>query len=1065
MGDSELDQWLAKRRAGQAGQTAPQAPAPVTTGGSDLDQWLAKRRQGAKTAQPAPAQPRPAATPDSSFGPLYESLADQGRRAKEARQAAFNAKPFTERWGERTYDALARSGAGLSDMAKNAYAMGGQLLNPGVPIIASGADPRPEGLKRWENERRAELEARRQGRPSSLATDIIEGTIEAAPQVGVAGVLTAAGIPAPLVGGGMSALQADWRNPKQAALQTGVGAVAPIVGGKIGSKVGGAVASRLSRPIAQAAARAGGEVLGGAAGNVAGAAAMGERDPRQLIKAAGVGAALSAPGAVTAARGTAINTRVPFREVMPTQELPAVQGPGRPTAEIPVARATSPDAPTAELQPAAQLRETLDAARMYQEFQKEGGWSEGAPLERLMAMRQSQALPIREQSRTGDLPELYSAPLEPFEVHTGKVYPDQPGAVGPRAIDELGFQQTANLQPKAQAPVAPPPIDADLGQLWGRQPEQQGLFKGAPSQKVGWLEKLTALRRAGLLTNPATHGRNVGGTWFNQAAEEVSRIPASIVDLTVSAFTGRRTVAGPSPSAVVRSFREAATRGRRDAVDIMRKGAAPEDLERLQLNDPTFSNPIAKAYTQVVFRSLGAADRVANVFAYRRSLEERALSQARTEARQNKNLDVGARAKELAANPSAEMAAGAVNDALVSTFNNENVVNRFISAGKQKVAQYPGGRAAGFAVDLVAPFVKTPTNAVARTLEYSGGGFVKGGAGIAKAIVQRSMTPAQQREISRSLGRAATGTAGLITMGYVLASKGYLTGFSEEDEGRRNRDVAAGRQPGSIYDPVFGKWRRISGFAPVSTLLLIGATIQREHERAGEKREKSAFDRYAGIGAQVVGESPLAIGSKDVAKSLTQPSSLAEKAGAFAGSFVPSIVSGAGAAMDDREREGRGFVGQVEKRVPYLRESLPEQTDVLGRPVEHRRFDSINPAPGSTAKDKSDPLMQELVRLDVGLTAPQQKKDEGETDAEYRERKAKAGRWLQTYGAKLIASRAYQTASKEEQRAVWRKLQTAIHDESDEAYPSTDRFSAAAIIEAIRESAYQKREKKRAKSK
>jgi hypothetical protein len=56
---SDLDDWLAKRKAGQ---TAPKVEtAPATTGGSDLDQWLAKRKQvgpsGPRRVQYSPAPP------------------------------------------------------------------------------------------------------------------------------------------------------------------------------------------------------------------------------------------------------------------------------------------------------------------------------------------------------------------------------------------------------------------------------------------------------------------------------------------------------------------------------------------------------------------------------------------------------------------------------------------------------------------------------------------------------------------------------------------------------------------------------------------------------------------------------------------------------------------------------------------------------------------------------------------------------------------------------------------------------------------------------------------------
>src|SRR5205085_12343251 len=87
------------------------------------------------------------------------------------------------------------------------------------------------------------------------------------------------------------------------------------------------------------------------------------------------------------------------------------------------------------------------------------------------------------------------------------------------------------------------------------------------------LETLSALRKAGLLTGIKTHLRNVGGNTLFQAAEELSRVPASIADLAVSAVTKQRTITGVDPGAVARSAREAATRGVREAWETLKTGA------------------------------------------------------------------------------------------------------------------------------------------------------------------------------------------------------------------------------------------------------------------------------------------------------------------------------------------------------------------------------------------------------------------------------------------------------------------------------------------------------------
>jgi len=62
-------------------------------------------------------------------------------------------------------------------------------------------------------------------------------------------------------------------------------------------------------------------------------------------------------------------------------------------------------------------------------------------------------------------------------------------------------------------------------------------------------------RRAGLLTGFKTHLRNMASNAAFQASEEAARAIALMADLAASAVTGRRTVSGPSPTAILKGFR------------------------------------------------------------------------------------------------------------------------------------------------------------------------------------------------------------------------------------------------------------------------------------------------------------------------------------------------------------------------------------------------------------------------------------------------------------------------------------------------------------------------------
>jgi hypothetical protein len=638
-------------------------------------------------------------------------------------------------------------------------------------------------------------------------------------------------------------------------------------------------------------------------------------------------------------------------------------------------------------------------------------------------------------------PQIYAEPFDwaNFEVkaNLNPRRPKAPGAVGPRAYDELAFNYRG---PKSQAAMLPAP----------QQP------------RTPPLEVVTAVRKAGLLSGLPTHAKNVVGNLTFQPLEEVSRMPASIVDLAISVANRRRTITGPSPTAVAKSGVNAATTGLREAGQILRRGMTNQQAAQLQLGREINSgSKILDFYVNGVFRTLGAEDAVFRRYAFTRAVQDRAKAAALTEARQGAipRSQISARAKQLEVDP--QITADSILDSEIATFNNPSLVNRFVQSGMEAIAPYPGGRAANFGVELAIPFRNAPSNAVAKLLEYTPLGLLKNGAQVIRAVQARAFTPEMQRQFSTTMGRTVTGSS-LILLGYQLGKAGLMTGYSDTDPSKRNRDVAAGRTPGAILDPITNTWHSLIGVSPIGPLLVIGATLQREEGRELKDESRRGANMAAAV-TQTIKEQPLMSGAKDISEAISQPGSTGARAGRIAGSFVPTMVSKVGELTDSQRREGKGFFGQIQKRIPGARNYLPEQTDVLGRPLEQRKTGFFDPTYTSAAKERTDPLMKELTRLDVGLTAPQRDKDAGETEEAYRERKALAGRWFETYAAKLMESRAYRAASRDEQKAAISRLLRNVHDESDNPEPNTERFNALAIIEAVRESAHRKAEKQRFK--
>src|SRR5262249_24819203 len=123
-------------------------------------------------------------------------------------------------------------------------------------------------------------------------------------------------------------------------------------------------------------------------------------------------------------------------------------------------------------------------------------------------------------------------------------------------------------------------------------------------------------------------------------------------------------------------------------------------------------------------------------------------------------------------------------------------------------------------------------------LEYTPYGLTRSLAQLAKATIRREFSPEEQREFARVFGRGVTGTFGVITLGYVLAARGLMTGFYDDDEKKKEAlRRSAGQQPASIR--LGNRWYQVSGLAPLGTLLALGATIHREtHEQVKEEEER-----------------------------------------------------------------------------------------------------------------------------------------------------------------------------------------------------------------------------------
>jgi hypothetical protein len=505
------------------------------------------------------------------------------------------------------------------------------------------------------------------------------------------------------------------------------------------------------------------------------------------------------------------------------------------------------------------------------------------------------------------------------------------------------------------------------------------------------LQTILAMRKAGMLTGFRTHLRNIGGTAGFQAFEEVSRIPGSVADLLVSTVTKRRTLGAPNPVDVAKSSYAAATKGLREAAQIMKYGATADDLAKLERpRELSSGSKLIDRYVNTVFRTLGAEDKVFRTYAMERSLlEQKRLLKADK--------------------VTPEMEAQAILDSEISTFNNQNKLAEGIEWVSRRT-----GPVGSTAIDLILPFKRTPANIASRLLESTPLGMVRGGGQLLKATINKKMSFEDQRKFSQTIGRSVTGS-GLILFGYWLASQGLATGLSEDDRGDREVQKAAGRSPLAVK--VGNNWHQIGAFSPIGNLIAIGAALQREQTKPlkeGEERG-NIVTSAAPVAAKVMLDQPFLRGASGVVEAVQEPGTRGEAlVGQTLGSFIPTLATDVGAAIDNKRRERKGIKANVISRIPLLRHNLPEEVDVFARPLQSRRTAMVDPTLTSSASQER--FINELIRLDVGVTKTNRKP--GESELKHRERVIAQGKEMAKELATLTETRVYKAASDDDKRKM-----------------------------------------------
>lgn len=303
--------------------------------------------------------------------------------------------------------------------------------------------------------------------------------------------------------------------------------------------------------------------------------------------------------------------------------------------------------------------------------------------------------------------------------------------------------------------------------------------------------KYDTLRYLAMLGNPRTHIRNILGNTLFQIPVTVKNRVGAIIEGAAFAATGGKTersksLLGANPFGKLAAECRADFSNAKDFLEQSSKyNEGQTSLSDIEKKAKAFSddNLIGKAVNKGSdFNSwaLEAEDTAAKKWIYTQSMAG-FLKANGYKSMSDAPQSVLNRARDYAA-----------QEALRNTFNDKNVVSDAVSdLGKLSKSDNPAKKFAGYIVEGMVPFKRTPTNIAVRAAEYSPVGAVLGAVDTVRGAKAKDVV-----QVSKGLDRVATGLSGtaLMLAGFLAAGAGYVTGGDDDDDRQQAFNDLTGHQ-------------------------------------------------------------------------------------------------------------------------------------------------------------------------------------------------------------------------------------------------------------------------------
>ena len=309
----------------------------------------------------------------------------------------------------------------------------------------------------------------------------------------------------------------------------------------------------------------------------------------------------------------------------------------------------------------------------------------------------------------------------------------------------------------------------------------------------------------------------------------------------------------------------------------------------------------------------------------------------------------------------------AAEAAFMDTFKDDNAISSMMVEMKNALNKVYAG-------DLLMPFVKTPANVTARTIEYGPAGFIDTALQVGKMKKEGIDSAEMLTATIDNLSRNVTGTA-LVGLGVLLAATGRITGSAPEDKDEAAFLEQAGWRPFSFVTNN-GKYISFDWAQPAAMTLILGASM---YDNWGKGKGKGLAETAKNLAVTYF-------------DTIFEQSTLQEFESLFGGygstgeniidvmleyplRFVSSGTYAAAKATDNVKRETyvkgnavKTLTNKMIEKIPGLNKKLPAKYDVWGNLVKRdetygEAFANAYLNPGTATQYKKTPANDEILRL------------------------------------------------------------------------------------------------------